>query len=163
MKMRENLGAEAYAKWMAARTTHGAYSGGKESAEHYIWRSMHARCKNPRAGSYKSYGARGIRVAKRWDDFTLFLQDMGSRPSPAHSLDRKNVNGNYQKSNCRWATAEEQRRNMRCSKVYSNGKFRGVLVDCAAHLGISKELAHWRWATWGTFEKGKKWRLLKKP
>lgn|SRR5574341_769635 len=77
-----------------------------------IWYGMIARCYNPRASRYKSYGGRGITVCKRWrSSFEAFVSDMGPRP-PGMSIDRKNNNGNYTPQNCRWATAEQQRANM---------------------------------------------------
>lgn len=142
---------------MAARVTHGAYIGGKESAEHYIWRTMLARCLRKGARGWEAYGGRGITVCKRWMSFENFITDMGPRPSPEYSIDRKNNAGNYTPSNCRWATRSEQQQNKRTTRIYTNGTFAGTLVACAAFIGISKELAHWRFKQWGTFEKGTKW------
>jgi hypothetical protein len=75
------------------------------------WRGMWERCTNPNAARYKRYGGRGIRVCKRWESYENFVKDMGPKPSPQHSVDRKNNNGNYCKSNCRWATTIQQARN----------------------------------------------------
>lgn len=148
--------------WMAARTKHGAYLGGKEKPEHAVWRSMLARCDNPNHKYFKHYGGRGIKVCKRWYDYATFIADIGGRPSSAHSLERINTNKGYTPSNCRWATRSEQQRNKTTTKWYTDGAFVGVLTECAGYLGISKHLASWRWKTHGTFEKGKVWRLLKK-
>lgn len=153
---------ETYSEWALARTTHGGYLGGKERAEHYIWRTMLARCNNPNQKTYVYYGAKGIKVCKRWYKYENFLVDMGHRPSPEHSLERKNPAGDYKPSNCRWATRSEQQKNKSTTRHYSNGVFTGTLVECAEFLGISKELAYWRWKTHNTFVKGQKWRQLQK-
>lgn len=153
---------EQYDAWMAARYKHGGYLGGRETAEHYVWRSMINRCSNPNDAAYKHYGARGVKVCKRWHKYENFLADMGQRPSKDYSLDRKNVNGDYKPSNCRWATRSEQQRNKTTTRLYTDGSFVGTLVECAANLGISKELAHWRIKNWNTFIKDSTWRELQK-
>ena len=79
------------------------------------WRKMRDRCLNPNATGYKNYGGRGIKICKRWNDFANFLADMGARPD-GKSLDRINGNGNYEPSNCRWATAAEQSDNRRVAR-----------------------------------------------
>lgn len=74
---------------------------------------MLTRCTNPKSQDWENYGGRGIRVCERWQDFKKFLADMGRKPSASHSIDRIDVNGNYEPSNCRWATPKEQRANQR--------------------------------------------------
>lgn len=91
-------------------TTHGL----SRSSEYFIWFGMHARCSKPDHISYKSYGAKGIRVCDRWRDFPTFYSDVGPRPSPAHSLDRKNSDGHYEPGNVVWADKIEQANN-RCT------------------------------------------------
>lgn len=89
---------------------HGRYN----TPEYYAWASMKQRCLNPNYHHYENWGGRGITVCPRWiDSFEAFFTDMGSRPSPRHSLDRKNNNGNYNKRNCRWVIAKEQATNRR--------------------------------------------------
>lgn len=83
--------------------------------EYRAWSSMKRRCYDPGVEKYKLYGGRGIVVCDRWrESYSAFLTDMGRRPSPRHSLDRfPNRDGNYEPSNCRWATASEQNSNRR--------------------------------------------------
>jgi hypothetical protein len=148
---------ETYRKWMAARTKHGGFAGGSETPEHYVWRSMLARCNNPKDKAYKYYGAKGILVSKRWHAYENFIADMGMRPSAQHSLDRKDPLQGYTKRNCRWATRSEQQKNKTTTRYYTNGAFVGTLVECAGLIGLSKELAHWRFKNWNTFERGVVW------
>ena len=91
-------------------TTHGK----SHTPTHRAWSSMFQRCHNPNHKFYSYYGGRGIAICQRWQDsFESFLEDMGELPSPLHSLDRIDNDGDYCPSNCRWATQKEQRRNTR--------------------------------------------------
>ena len=150
---------EKYEKWRASRVKHGGYVGGKELPAHYTWRCMRDRCTKPTAKNYNIYGGRGITVCARWMEYTNFLADMGP-PPPGTSLDRIDNNKGYGPDNCRWATRSEQQKNKRSTRWYTNGAFTGTLVECAAHLGISKELAHYRFKKHGTFEKDTQWQQL---
>ena len=78
------------------------------------WVNLRRRCSNPNTPSYKWYGAQGVRFDRHWDDFTIFLTDVGERPHPSLTLDRyPDKNGNYERGNVRWATHKEQANNRR--------------------------------------------------
>lgn len=98
-----------------ACTTHGMASAGyKRSPEYRSWSQMKVRCLVPTNHKYKDYGARGVAVCESWMSFENFYHDMGPRPQGT-SLDRIDVNGNYEPGNCRWADAKTQRNNRRDS------------------------------------------------
>lgn len=106
---------------------------------YHSWQGMKGRCNNPKNNKYKDYGARGIKVCDRWfDSFENFVSDMGPPPSDKHSVDRINTNGNYEPSNCRWATSKEQAANRRKGAYPSNRK--GLRVTC---FGVTKSIKEW--------------------
>lgn len=84
-----------------------------KTPEYRAWCHMRHRCSSPNYRNYHYWGGRGITVCDRWSSFENFLADMGPRPSKHHSLDRRNNNKGYCKSNCRWATSAEQIANRR--------------------------------------------------
>lgn len=121
----------------ASRNKRHGLSGTKE---HATWLDMRNRCRNPNYYNYARYGARGIQICERWEVFESFLADMGSHPGKGYSIDRIDNDGNYEPSNCRWATKLEQSRNR--SIVYTaeedqtirNGISRGLSFPEIARL-----------------------------
>ena len=110
--------------------------GETRSSTYKTWITMKARCLNPSDQAYGDYGGRGIRVCERWlNSYESFAEDMGKRPG-GMSIERINVNGNYEPSNCKWATAKEQTRNRRCTlqAVYKSTKM--SLSEAAERSGI---------------------------
>lgn len=101
--------------------------------ENRAWRTLKQRCENPKNPDYPNYGGRGIRV--EFASFEQFLAEVGSRPTPQHSIDRIDVNGNYAPGNCRWATDAEQRRNRRDNVLVELNGVVMVLADAARTLG----------------------------
>lgn len=80
---------------------------------YHIWKAMVSRCENPNDKSFVNYGGRGISVCERWHDLANFTADMGPKPTPQHTLERANNDGNYDPFNCAWATRTVQNRNRR--------------------------------------------------
>lgn len=99
---------------------HGHYIGDRATPTINSYRRMLERCFNPSHISYKRYGGRGITVCDKWrgdNGFINFLEDMGERPGKEYSIDRINNDGNYEASNCRWATPREQWMNRSNTKL----------------------------------------------
>lgn len=109
---------------------HHGYRHGRSYSRLYLrFRAMHDRCENPKSDSFKSYGARGIKVCERWKDFRNFLADMGES-TPGMMIDRINNDGDYEPGNCRWITRKQQMNNMSSNRY--------LTVD-----GITKTLSQW--------------------
>lgn len=94
--------------------------GDHGSPEYWIWVNMKRRCYNPHRKDYHRYGARGIRVCRKWKiSYSNFLADMGRRPSASHQLERTENNLGYSPSNCVWATRTEQCNNRSTCRLLS--------------------------------------------
>lgn len=100
----------------AQNLKHGHAYRGKKSRTYNIWVAMRTRCNNPNQACYKHYGGRGIKVCERWNTFANFLADMGNCPT-GMTIERKNRDGDYEPSNCKWATRKEQMRNFGRNKI----------------------------------------------
>ncbi len=123
------------------------YKHGMARTSTYVcWQDMKNRCYNPNVKAYKHYGGRGITVCDRWLDsengFINFLNDMGEKPKGL-SIDRIDVNGNYEPSNCRWATASQQSINKRPKHQYLGIRKRCGSYEvscCHKYIGTFKTL-----------------------
>lgn len=122
---------------------HGHVTKGKSSPTYRTWINMIQRCNNPNASYYSYYGGRGINVCERWMNFENFLEDMGERPSKNHSIERKDSNGDYCLSNCKWGTSQEQGRNRSIQNNNKSG-YKGIYKvnktgKWTAAIGVSKK------------------------
>ena len=120
-----------------ANTTHGYASRGEKTRTYKAWRSMKGRCLNPKIKDYHNYGGRGIVICKRWMKFENFLEDMGEVPKGL-TLERMNNEGNYEPSNCKWATRKEQTRNTRQNRFIKFDGKSHILTDWAKIIGIER-------------------------
>ena len=118
--------------------------GGRKTAEYRIWRHMRTRCENKNCPAFHRYGGRGINVCERWLDFKNFIDDMGSRPSKEHTLDRIDVHGNYEPSNCRWATMKTQQRNRSNNAIYTYKNVTAPLAELCEIHGCKYKTVHMR-------------------
>lgn len=121
--------------------THG-YS--MKLKEYICWLDMKGRCYRPTNQRFSNYGGRGITVCDRWvNSFENFLADMGLKPTPQHSLDRINNDGNYEPCNCKWSTPKEQRMNKQNTVrvFYKNNLV--PLKNLCEELGISSKSVKW--------------------
>lgn len=106
-------------------------------SEYTTWQNMITRCEDPKDRGFADYGGRGIRVCERWRwSFAAFIEDMGLKPSPAHSIDRKDNNGDYSPENCRWATRREQVNNRRTTVFLTVCGVRLPLTEWAERTGL---------------------------
>lgn len=120
-----------------------------KTKEYQTWARMKDRCYNKNHPDYKDYGGRGILVCDSWkNSFINFYNDMGEKPSKNHSIDRINVNGNYEPANCRWANNKEQSRNKRNNIFYTQNEKKLCKSDWANELNITFGALHYRLKKW---------------
>lgn len=118
---------------------HGMNCRPNRTPEYRAWEGMKRRCKEKKTKDKKNYADRGISVCERWENsFVLFLQDVGMRPGPGYTLDRKDNDKGYEPGNVRWATYQEQNNNRRNNKKFEfNGQSK-TLSQWANELGGSE-------------------------
>jgi len=135
------------------------------TGEKNSWEAMRHRCKGLRADHKKYYADRGITVCHRWQNsFDAFLADMGTKPTPQHQIDRIDNDGNYEPSNCRWATRSTQERNSRNCKL-SHEDIPAMFKMRGHGLPYSRIAAKFGCAptTVVSILKGKKWKDISLP
>jgi len=136
------LSKEILSKRASKRNSVHGYYG---TPEYNSWVGMKKRCLNKKHKKYFDYGGRGIKVFEPWlKSFSSFLADLGERPSLSHSLERIDNNGNYEPSNCIWATKKDQCRNQRTNVLIEyKGEVR-CLADWAEIYGLSWQALFYR-------------------
>jgi len=139
----QSCGCLARETLVTRNTTHGLAK--LRCSEYRSWKDLRARCNNPNNQDYKDYGGRGIKVCQRWDNFENFYADMGDRPS-GMTVDRIDVNGDYEPNNCRWATPTQQANNKRTNRCIEwNGQSK-TLMEWSRETGIEHTKARYRLA-----------------
>lgn len=114
--------------------------GGASKFDSYLyntWYAMMGRCYKPENSHYPNYGGRGITVCEEWKDFTIFCKDMSPRPE-GMTIDRKDVNGNYCKENCRWSTPIEQANNRRSNRLVTYNGETKTIAQWSRETGVAK-------------------------
>jgi len=123
---------------------HGHRRPGRTSSEYEAWRSMRRRCLYKKHKSYDRYGGRGIKICSRWEKFENFLSDMGTKHSLAHTLERKDTDGDYDPDNCVWATMKDQNNNKsNCVLITAFGKTQN-LKQWEIETGLNSDTIKYR-------------------
>lgn len=123
------------------RAKHGYNRDSGVRSEYQIWAGMLSRCHNLQN---LRYGGRGITVCDEWLSFPAFIRDMGDKPTPLHTLERKDNNGPYAPWNCKWATRKEQANNRRNNKLITFADLTLTISQWADYLGKSRKLIQLR-------------------
>ena len=123
--------------------------GGRGTRLYYIWKTMRQRCNNPNCTKYRIYGQRGITICEEWNDFAEFRKwAMSNGYAENLTIDRIDVNGNYEPSNCRWATAKEQSNNRRNTRYIEYLDERHTVSEWSQITGFDSKLI------WGRLSRG---------
>ena len=119
------------------RRTHGQ----SKDPTYRNWCAMKERCYSEPHKNYDLYGGRGIAVCGRWrESFEMFLADMGPRPFPRATVERRDTNGNYEPDNCQWATQREQTRNKRNNHLLTVDGETKTIADWSERFGINQRM-----------------------
>lgn len=103
-----------------------------------IWAGVVQRCTNPNADEWRLYGGKGVKLHPRWREFGAFYEDMGDPPA-GHSIERKNSAGDYEPSNCVWATATQQARNTTRNRLVTYNNKTLCVAEWAQLRGIPRK------------------------
>jgi len=118
-------------------TKHGKSIRGQVTPEYLTWCEIIKRTENPSCLGFKNYGGRGISMCQEWrESFETFLNDMGKKPTPLHSIERINNESNYSPLNCKWASRKEQNRNKRNNVFLTHEGKTMCIKEWSEHLGI---------------------------
>lgn len=120
-----------------SRVHNETHYGKSSTPEYTTWCHMRRRCSSHASQDFFRYGGRGIKICERWNDYRLFLADMGRKPSPNHSIERIDNAGNYDPNNCRWASKSEQARNTRRNRVIEIDGVKKILVEWSEMSGVN--------------------------
>lgn len=143
IRSRVNNGYTRSCGCLNAETKPNLRHGRRGSRTYSSWQAMLQRCQNPATKGFSRWGGRGVTVCERWTDFKNFLEDMGERPEGT-TIDRIDVDGNYEPTNCRWATPKQQARNRRNAVRVKTSTGVEDLADYAEKIGITLGAAHMR-------------------
>lgn len=111
---------------------------------YHSWQHMRTRCENPNDDNFHIYGGRGIVVCAQWRKFEAFWEDMGPTWQDGLSIDRKETDGNYEPSNCRWDTPKDQANNRRSNQIINTPKGPMTISQAAELFGIGRQTLNGR-------------------